>query len=138
MAVPMIQRETMFEPLLAADPSFQPRWEEFLADWSDEPDLPHFLALSSLAEHLLKRLKDRDTEGFDRIFAVVERWHTEGDAYVREAASIGFLESLQNQSGGTGRRPTTVELWLGPESKRWRQTLDRFWEGDEKALRLDT
>ena len=138
MAAPMIRREAMFEPLLAADPSFQPRWAEFLAEWGDEPDLPLYLALSSLAEHLLKRLKGRDTEGFDRIFAVVERWHTEGDAYVSEAASIGLLESLQNLSGGSGRRPTTVEPWLGPESRRWWQKLDRFWEGDAKALRFDT
>lgn len=133
----MIQRDTMFDPLLAADPSFQPRWNEFLADWGDETDLPLYLALSSLAEHLLKRLRGKDTEGFDRIFAVVERWHTEGDAYVREAASIGFLESLQNQSGGSRGRPATVEPWLGHESKRWWQKLDRFWEGDEKALRFD-
>jgi hypothetical protein len=52
----MIQRQAMFEPLLAADPSFQPRWTEFLADWCDEPDLPLYLALSSLAEHLLEPL----------------------------------------------------------------------------------
>ena len=68
MSAPMIQREAMFEPMLAADPSFQPRWTEFLADWCDGPDLPLYLALSSLAEHLLERLRDSNTEGFDRIF----------------------------------------------------------------------
>ena len=135
MSAPMIQREAMFEPMLAADPSFQPRWTEFLADWCDGPDLPLYLALSSLAEHLLERLRDSNTEGFDRIFAVVERWHTEGDAYVREAASIGLLEDLQSLSGGSGERPATVEPWLGPESRRWWDKLDRYWEGDSKAIR---
>jgi len=127
----------MFEPLLIADPSFQPRWTEFVAEWDDEPELPLYLALSSLARHLLSRLQTGDTAGFDRIFAVVERWHTNGDAYVREAASIGLLEDLQNLSGGNDKRPVTVEPWLGPESRRWWDKLDRFWDGDSKALRVD-
>lgn len=133
----MIQRHVMFEPLLAADPSFQPRWNAFLADWGDEPELPFYLVLRSLAEHLLKRLEDKDTEGFGRIFDVVERWHTEGDAYVREAASIGLLEALQDKSGGSGIRPTTVEPWLGRESERSWRMLDRFWEGNASAPGFD-
>lgn len=137
MAEPTITCETMFEPLLVADPSFQTRWAEFLAEWRDEPPLPFYLALSALAEHLLHRLRNNDTNGFDRVFAVVERWHTEGDAYVSEAASIGLLEALQNLSGGSGRRSIHIEQWLGPESRRWWDKLDRFWEGDGKALRFD-
>jgi len=96
----------MFEPLLVADPSFQPRWTEFTTEWSDEPDLPLYLALGSLAEHILARLKVADTGGFEDIFAVVERWHTEGDAYVSEAASIGLLESRRTcQAEATGKKP---------------------------------
>lgn len=129
-----ISRETMFEPLIIADPSFEPRWTKFVAEWEDEPELPIYLALSSLARHLLGRLANADTVGFDRIFAVVERWHTNGDAYVREAASVGLLEDLQNLSGGSGKRPETVEPWLGPESRRWWDKLDRFWVGDNKSL----
>lgn len=105
----------MFEPLLIADPSFQPRWTEFVVEWSDEADLPLYVALSSLAQHLLGRLETGDTAGFDRVFSVVERWHTSGDAYVKEAASIGFLEDLQNLSGGSDKRRVTVEPWLGPQ-----------------------
>lgn len=134
----VLTRENMFEPLLAADPSFQSHWAEFLAEWDDEPDLPLYLALGSLAEHVLGRLKDNDTKNFEDIFAVVERWHIEGDGYVTEAASIGFLESLQNLSGGNDRKHGTVERWLGPESRRWWMKLDRFWEGETGALRNDT
>ena len=130
----LLTSTNMFEPLLAADPSFQSRWTEFLAEWGDEPDPPLYLALSSLAEHLLQRLVNNDTENFGAIFAVVERWHVEGDAYVAEAASIGFLESLQNRSGGSLRKAATVERWLGPETRRWWMKLDQFWKGDVKAL----
>lgn len=138
MSAPQITRSKMFEPLLVADPSFQPRWTEFTTEWSDETDPPLYLALGSLAQHLLARLKIGDTEGFEDIFAVVERWHTEGDTYVSEAASIGLLESLQNLSGGNDRKTATVEPWLGPESRRWWDKLDRFWEGADQALRFDT
>ena len=123
----------MFEPLLVADPSFQPRWAEFVAEWDDELEQPLYLALSSLAQHLLGRLQTGDTADFDGIFAVVESWHTNGDAYVREAASIGLLEDLQNLSGGSDKRRVTVEPWLGPESRRWWDKLDRFWDGDSKG-----
>ena len=130
-----ITRETMFEPLLTADPSFQPLWTEFVAEYDDEPELPLYVALSSLARHLLACLEAGDTAAFPRIFAVVEQWHTAGDAYVKEAASIGLLEDLQNLSGGSGVRPVTVEQWLGPESRRWWNKLERYWEGDSRALR---
>jgi hypothetical protein len=138
MAASRITRDKMFEPLLMADPSFRSRWTDFMAEWGDEADPPLYLALSSLAEHVLKHLEARRTDKFDAIFAVVERWHTEGDAYVSEAASVGLLESLQNLSGGSDRRTVTVEPWLGPESKRWWNKLDRFWDGDRHALSPDS
>jgi hypothetical protein len=137
MLNPLITRETMFEPLLAADPSFRPCWLEFLREWNGEPDPPLYLALGSLAEHLLQRLKNKDIEGFDRIFAVVEEWHTAGDVYVSEAASVGFLEAVQNLSGGNDQRVPTIEPWLGPVSRRWWDKLNRFWSGEPKALRFD-
>lgn len=135
---PLLTRANMFEPLLAADPSFQPRWAAFLAEWDDDPDPPLYIALSSLAEHVLDRLKNKDTQNFEDIFAVVERWHVEGDEYVAEAASIGFLESIQNQSGGNNRNGVTVERWLGTETRRWWIKLDRFWEGEAGALQNET
>ena len=99
-----------------------------------------------LAEHLLDRLARGDTDGFPEVFDVIESWHTEGDGYVSEAASVGFLESLQNQLGGndkTYRRRDgvtrgDVEPWLGEVSKRWWERLDRFWDGDAAALRPDS
>lgn len=128
MGVLEITRENMFEPLLAADPSFRSRWTEFATTWQYERNPLLYIVLGSLAEHLLERLAAQEIEGFDAIFVVVERWFTDGDAYVREAASIGLLETLQNLSGGCGGRPLTVEPWLGHESKRWWERLNQFWE----------
>lgn len=141
----MITNSDMFTPLLEADPTFEPRWQDFVADYADEPELPLYIALGELADHILERQQRGDTLGFDKIFDVVERWHREGDAYVSEAASIGFLESLQNRLGGNDRaesvrgvRASDFEPYLGPETRRWWEKLFRFWEGDTTALRFDT
>ncbi|MFA6113116.1 MAG: hypothetical protein WC729_03970 [Sphingomonas sp.] len=147
----LITRSEMFELLLVADPSFRSRWDAFLAEWSEEEEtkedgLPLYLAQDSLAEHLIQRLGAGDTDGFDAVFDVVERWHVEGDAYVSEAASIGLLESLQNQLGGDDRRYKTrkgvrasdFERWLRPETRKWWDKLYRFWGGDNRALRFDS
>lgn len=141
----MIDRAQMFVLLLEADPKFEPRWERFLADYGDDPELPVYIALGELAEHLIERQRRDDTEGFDQVFDVVEQWHVEGDDFVAEAASIGFLECLQNQLGGNKRgqeirgvRVSDFEPYLGCESRRWWEKLYRYWDGDEAALRFDT
>ena len=90
----MIARSEMFPPLLEADPTFKRRWQAFVTGYADEPELPLYIALGELAEHLIERQQRGDTQGFEKVFDVVERWHMEGDFYVSEAASIGFLESL--------------------------------------------
>ncbi|HYF54829.1 MAG TPA: hypothetical protein VEA41_11275 [Salinarimonas sp.] len=122
-----ITRGRMFEPLLAADPAFAPRWSAFLAEWGPEPEPPPlYLALADLATHLIGRLEAGDTAGFDAVFDVVERWHLEGDAYVREAATIGLLKDLQNEGFHRRTRPSDLERWLRPETRRWWDRVARF------------
>ena len=62
-----------------------------------------------------------------------------------EAATIGLLEALQNVLGGNKRnkgfrgvRASDIEVYLGPETRRWWNKLYRFWHGDSKALSFDT
>lgn len=134
----MINRDQMFEPMLAACPSFATAYQQFCADWKDEPgELPHYIALGDLARHLIDMLREGDTANFQAIFHVVERWHTEGDAYVREAATIGLLEGIQNNAEHQGVDPAAFQPWLGPESKKWWDKLNRFWDGEVGALRGD-
>ena len=65
---------------------------------------------------------------------MVEAWHTHGDDYVREAATIGFLETLGNHLHGTGIEMDGVRSMLGVESRKWWDRLTGFWEGDTSAL----
>jgi len=123
----MITESEMMQPLLQACPSFQSEWEAFLSDWSEETEKPLYLALGNLARHLISMLAARDTAGLTRAFKVVERWHLEGDAFVREAATVGLLENLQNTSQHESTSPSEFEPFLLPESLNWWRKIDRFW-----------
>lgn len=126
----MITKDEMFQPMLDACPSFIPAWREFVADWKDRDDgLPLYLALGDLAAHLVDLSNQGKLEQFGAVFEVVERWHREGEPYVKEAATIGFLEGLQNVAGNRDIDPSFFEPWLGPESKRWWDKLNLFWSG---------
>ena len=92
-------------------------------------------------EHLIERLRKGEVDGFGAIFEVVECWHLRGDHYVREAATIGLLESLQNQLGGNDRdkplkgvRASDFERWLQPETRNRWDKLYRLWDGDVLAF----
>lgn len=122
----VIGRQDMMRLLLEADPSFAPRWAAFLTEWAGEADPPLYVALGDLARHLIRRLETGDAAGLDGVFAVVERWLADGDPFVREAATIGLLEDLQNQSLHRTTRPSDVEPWLGPESRLWWDRVARF------------
>ena len=134
--VGLITGSTMFDPMLLADPTFAPAWCEFTEEWRDEKHLPLYLALAQLARHLITDLERGDTARFPEIFNVVERWHVEGDSYVREAASIGLLEDLQNTGLHRTTSPENFLRWLGPNSRRWWDKVDVFWR-DGTPIRPD-
>jgi hypothetical protein len=117
--------------MLEVCPSFRPSWEEFLDYWADDKDPPLYLALADLARHLISMLAKNKTSSFPRIFEVVERWHVEGDHYVKEAATVGLLEDLQNTNLHETTQPEDFRPFLLPESERWWDKLYGFWERGE-------
>ena len=123
----VITKNEMMDLMLSACPSFRPVWEDFLAEWSSEPDKPLYLALASLARHLVELLAARREPELLRALAVLERWHLEGDAYVREAAIIGLIEDLQNENLHTSTSPKEIEPLLLAESLKWWRKVERFW-----------
>ena len=127
----MIGKDQMMDVLLAACPTFEPSWREFIQEWQDEPvELPLYVALADFARHVKSMLELGDTESFPNIFQAIEHLHVDGDAYVREAATIGILESLQN-----AKNPELFRPYLRSESEKWWNKLNRFWDGDPTALR---
>lgn len=122
-----IKKAGMMPPMLEACPSFLPEWERFLGEWQDEEYLPLHVALDYLARHVGGLVDRNELDELPRIFDVVERWHLEGEQYVREAATIGFLESLIRWDPKEQKQQQTLERYFRPETKRyWSKLLD-FW-----------
>lgn len=109
----------MIPLLVRACPAFEP----------DDDDLIH-PALGRLARRSLELLREGRTEELSALFDAIARLHLEGDAYVREAATIGFLEALQNVALHRGVALDTIEPLLGHDSRRWWRALIRFWAGE--------
>jgi hypothetical protein len=121
----------MIEPILVVSPGFAPAWNEILNECKDEKELPVYLALSELARYVAKLHADGKKEELKNIFAVIEKWHLEGDAYVREAATVGLLEDLQNSNVTGEDVPSALETYLLPETKKWWDKVNNFWEKGE-------
>ena len=119
----------MMAPIIAASPSFGPSWQSFVEEWQDDPSgLPYYLLLADLAGHIAQLIEDGAEAELQSIFQTVERWHINGDPYVREAASVGLLEDLQNSNVVGEDVPAKVVRFLGPESMRWWRKVQAFWE----------
>jgi len=120
--------------LLAACPSFRQAWEEHVkaAEYDEELLYVH---LGEFSRHLVALWTAGDTSEFGAVFGAVEDLHLRGDPHVREAATIGLLESLQSNAEHQEVDPAVFVPFLGPESARWWDKLNRFWDGDSAALR---
>ncbi len=120
----------MLSPILKVCPSFQATWDEFVDEWKNDPDgLQLYLVLSDLARHVIGMLERNETDGVKAVFRVVEAWHLEGDPYVKEAATVGFLEDLQNLNLHAGStRPEDFLEFLLPDTKYWWTKVEDFWE----------
>jgi len=110
---------------MEACPSFRPP--------AEDQDLL-YVVLGDFARHLLQLQKQSRTEEFPKVARTIERLHVEGDHYVREAATIGLLEGIQNVWGNEGTDPELFVRYLLPVSARWWQSLNDFWSGRSKFV----
>ena len=125
----MIDSSEMIPLLVEASPSFSQEWTEFQAEWADEPSLPHYIALGAFARHMCALLSEGQNQTLIKIFEVVERLHNEGSAYVKEAATVGLLEDLQNTNLHLPTtKPEQFERFLLPETARYWQKVMAFWK----------
>jgi len=123
----MIAKEQVMLLFLEACPSFTEKWKEHRAFYEDEDLL--YVDLGEFAHHLVELHKANRTDEFTAVFEIIERLHLEGDAYVKEAATIGMLEGLQNVAGNSGVDPEEFSRYLKPESAKWWRQVNEFWEG---------
>jgi hypothetical protein len=122
----MITKEQVMPLLLNACPSFSKKWEAHRAFYEEEKLL--YADLGEFAHHLVELQQSSCTQEFPAVFEIIESMHLEGDHYVKEAATIGMLESIQNVAGNSGVEPEEFLQYLKPESIRWWRQLNDFWD----------
>jgi hypothetical protein len=130
----MIEPQDAMPLLVAACPSFSREWEEHVQE--NGYDL-QYVAAGAFARHLLSLYESKDVAVFSAVAAAIERLHVEGSPWVREFATIGVLEGVQNVWSHSQVRPEEFFVFLGPEGKRWWRGLNEFWSGKAPYVRAE-
>lgn len=71
---------------------------------------------------------------FERVFSLVEKSLTDGDADTREIAMVGFLEDIQNVASHKHFGAKAFEGWLGPATRVAWDQLNALWEGKSSLM----
>lgn len=122
--------------LRAACPSFEPRWQAYVADPLYDEEL-FYVHLGEFASHLVDLMVKGQVVEFPAVLETIERLYVDGDYDVRLAATVGLLEGVQNVSGDK-TDPEKFVRYLGPQTAEKWQLLNDSWNGDmEAARRLD-
>ena len=124
----MIRRQQVMERLLESCPSYRQRWDAYRAAPEFDEELL-YVHLGDFADHVVDLLERNDLVELPVVAAELERLHAEGDDYVKEAATIGLLEGIQNVAGHRSVPTKNLEQALGAEARRWWTSLDAFWSG---------
>jgi hypothetical protein len=99
-----------------------------VAEWNLEPETPHYLALAEFSRHIISLLQTGDRQQLHDAFETTERLHADGDAYVREATTIGIIKSLRNTNLHTTTTPDQFIEFLRPVTLRYWRKVEDFWE----------
>jgi hypothetical protein len=124
----MILREQVIDLLLEACPSYRARWEAYRAAPVFDAELL-YVNLGDFADHVVDLLERGERAELSAVIEALERLHVDGDDDVKEAATIGLLEGIQNVAGHRGVPTKRLEEGLGVETRRWWYSLDAFWSG---------
>jgi len=71
---------------------------------------------------------------FACVFEAVETMHLEGDDYVREDATIGALEGIQNIAGNSFVDPEQFLPFSRKTSMKHWERLNQFWSGKRRTI----
>src|SRR5690349_13869488 len=119
----MIRREQIIERLVDACPSYRTCWEIYRNSPEFDVELL-YVQLGNFAEYIVDLLERGETVELPALARELERLHADGDDYVKEAATIGLLEAIQNIAGHRGVSTKRLEAALGLETRRAWTNLD--------------
>lgn len=134
----MITQSELPEMIAELGDRFEPILSEFCKEWDDYSppgDPPIYFLFSLLAREIAQDLRTGNTGQLPQAFEFIEKIHLEGDPHVREAATVGLLENIQNVMLADNTGLHLAHPFLGPVSKKWWDKVIIFWNGDMNALR---
>ena len=120
----VVHKEQIATLLIESCPSFKAEYEA-LDD--EDKELPYIVA-GDFSRHLLNLYKGNNLIEFPNVVQFIELLHMNGDAYVREYATIGILEAVQNIWGHSDVDPNIFADCLLPQSRQAWNDLDKFWQ----------
>ncbi|MDC0764202.1 hypothetical protein POF51_26130 [Brevibacillus sp. AG] len=131
----MIQKHEVINLFLSVCPSYADRWLQYVSEsYEDDEESLLYVDLGDFAHHVVDLYQLNQLEEFSNLFTVAEHLHINGDSYVKEAATIGFLEALQNVSSNYDLDPEVFVRFLNPVSLQCWEALNRFWSGKSNSV----
>ena len=125
--MPTITRSEMLPLLVEACPPYAAAWARFKAEYVDDPDPFLYVALTQFARCLSDVHASGDGQTVARVFRLIERFITDGDPDVQEAAVVGMIRDLQNVNLHGSTTPGDYVPFLYPETQRWWGKVKGFW-----------
>lgn len=125
-----ISKSEVMELILQACPSYRKQWDEYIQkNYESGDEQLIYIDLSDFATHFVELYKKNKLSEFPAVFDVIELLHVSGDDFVKEAASIGLLEDLQNRLLSNEINTNVFIQYLKPQSLKWWNYLNDLWDG---------
>ncbi len=128
----MIEQHEALQTLVEACPELNNEVQEHIAEYGNEL---LYVAAEAIANRLLVLHRQRATAHLQAIAAAIEQLHVSGTPWVKEFATVGLLEGIQNVWASSGANPEDFAQYLQPESRRWWEGLNRFWSGQAPTVK---
>ncbi|MCK4635727.1 MAG: hypothetical protein KAT32_02590 [Candidatus Moranbacteria bacterium] len=93
----------------------------------EEINLPYMIA-GDFAVYLLECYNSESFDELQKGFNFIENLYLSGDSKIKELATIGFLEGIQNIWGNRKVDPENIFDILGKESQKQWKNLNKFWD----------
>ena len=105
--------------------------------WLDGNKIIEYQIASDFARYIIKNIDNNNIEKIKKCFEFIELLHIKGTKKTKELATVGYLEDLQNFTGGneTIDKYKIIYDFLGVESKKQWDKLNDLWNG--KLVSLD-
>jgi hypothetical protein len=122
----MITKDNLTKYILERSDDFKNYLSSSDSDWEDEGD---YTVLAEYSRYVLDLFNEKKEDRLKSSFDLVEDVFINGDQYVQEAITIGFLETLQNNiSWSENVKGETFLPFLSESLKIVWNNLNDFWK----------